>query len=74
MSGRQSGLTSAPMSPQAVQTIRGASDLMTVSSGSQSASTNNSGALGGGRKVSTHALRLLSLDHLVGEQHERVRY
>jgi hypothetical protein len=38
MSRRQSGLTSAPMSPEAVQTMRGPSDRMTVSSGSQSAS------------------------------------
>jgi hypothetical protein len=38
MSGRQSGRTSAPIRPHTVQTMRGPSDRITVSSGSQSAS------------------------------------
>jgi hypothetical protein len=37
MCGRQSGLTSAPIRPQAVQTILGHSERTDVSSGSQSA-------------------------------------
>jgi hypothetical protein len=35
--GRQSGLTSAPIRPHAVQTIRRQSDRITISSGSESA-------------------------------------
>ena len=38
LNGRQSGLTSAPIRPQAVQTIQEQSDRIEVSFGSQSAS------------------------------------